>query len=266
MSDFVIETQIDKLIELLSKRRKIALSEAARTLNISENQLEMWVSTLEDRGVVDLKYPVLGEPEIVLKGILPDNLKIIPEIQKPEETSEFKEAPKKEGGFLGHFEKKAEPPYEKLESSYTGKLETEEKEIKHIEEKISNLEKKISESSFSKALESGEKDIKTLEEKESGLEKKMLEIRDEIDTSKLKEELFEVLVIISTINNIEKIASYLTFIERIILALKAKKAWDKVDKDLMVSTLKNMAENWKASGKENMSKVFEEMSKKIETI
>jgi hypothetical protein len=225
MSDFVIETQIDKLIDLLSKRRKIALSEAARILNVKESILDTWISTLEDRGVVELKYPVLGEPEIVLKGILPENLKIIPEAKKPEEKIEVK-VQKPE---ISEAERKLEP-------SYTEALESEEKEIKGLEEKITNLEERI------------------------------LEVSEEMDITKLKEELFEVLIIISSLDDTEKITSYLSFIERIIMALKAKKAWDKVDKDLMVSTLKNISGNWKESGKEDISKIFEEMAKRIETI
>jgi hypothetical protein len=259
MDDFIIETQIDKLIDLLSKKRKIPLSDAARELNISEGQLEAWVSILEDSGVVELKYPVLGQPEIVLKGILPESLKVAQEAKKQEEKIEFKEfnreAPKEEEKFE-RFEKK-------IETSYVGKIEDEEKEIKSLKEKIGNLEKRILESSNKP---SGEKEIKSVEERMDNLEKKISKVTEEIDISKLKEELFEVLIIISSLNDAEKITSYLTFIERIILALKAKKAWDKVDKDLMVSALRGVAGNWKEMGKGDISKIFEEMAKRIETI
>ena len=276
MDDFIIETQIDKLIDLLSKKRKIPLSDAARELNISEGQLEAWVSILEDSGVVELKYPVLGQPEIVLKGLLPESLKVAQEAKKQEEKIEFKEfnreAPKEEEKFE-RFEKKIETTYvgkiedeekeikslkEKIDS-----LENEEKKIKYLEGKIGNLEKRILESSNKP---SEEKEIKSIEEKMDNLEKKISKITEEIDISKLKEELFEVLIIISSLNDAEKITSYLTFIERIILALKAKKAWDKVDKDLMVSALRSVAGNWKEAGKGDISKIFEEMAKRIETI
>jgi hypothetical protein len=276
MDDFIIETQIDKLIDLLSKKRKIPLSDAARELNISEGQLEAWVSILEDSGVVELKYPVLGQPEIVLKGILPESLKVAQEAKKQEEKIEFKEfnreAPKEEEKFE-RFEKKIETSYVgKIEDEEKeikslkekiGNLENEEKKIKYLEGKIGNLEKRILESSNKP---SEEKEIKSIEEKMGNLEKKISEVIEEIDISKLKEELFEVLIIISSLNDVGKIASYLTFIERIILALKAKKAWDKVDKDLMVLTLRSTARNWKEMGKGDISKVFEEMAKRIETI
>jgi hypothetical protein len=243
MSDFAIETQIDKFVDLLSKKRKIAFSEAARVLNVKESQLDEWVTTLEDRGVVELKYPVLGEPEIVLKGILPDNIKLVPEKEEV-----IKEPTKFESEEI---ENKIEPSYERTEQ--------EESEIKSLEEKLSDLEKRMS-------LDNEEKEIKGLTEKITNLEKDVLGVTEEMDVSKLKEELFETLIIISTLDDVEKINYYLSFIERIVLALKTKNAWDNVDKDLMVSALKSTAESWKTYGKEDMSKTFEEMYKKIEMI
>jgi len=233
MNDFIIETQIDKLIDLLSKRRKIALSEAARVLNVKESQLDVWVSTLEDRGIVELKYPVLGEPEIVLKGLLPENLIIQ---KKPEEKiEEIKEVVEIE---------KMEPPQ---------KLEYENEEIKELSKKIDNLE-----------MEG--KEIKNLEEKITNLENKILQVTEEIDIAKLKEELFEALLIIFSLTDIEKITYYLSFIERVVLALKTKKGWDKVDKDLMISSLNTTAKSWRIDGNEDIAKIFEEMAKRIEMI
>lgn len=228
MSEFVIETQIDALIDLLSKRRKIALSEAARILNVKESVLETWVSTLEDNGVVELKYPILGEPEIVLKGILPENLKIISEAKKSEEKVETAAEQK--------VEEKPQEIGKKIEPSYMETLEAEEKEIKGLTEKITNLEKNIT------------------------------EVKEEVDISRLKEELFETLIIILSLDDIEKITYYLSFIERIIIALKTKNAWEKVDKDLMITSLKSTATSWKSSGKEETAKIFEEVAKKIEMI
>ena len=232
MEDFVIETQIDKLIDLLSKRRKISLSEASRILNVKESQVEQWVGTLEDRGVVELKYPVLGEPEIVIKGIVPENIKvetrrveIKPEV-KPEEVSVSNEVGET------RIEERVERPYPETKKI----LEDEEKEIKMISEKIINIEKKIS------------------------------EITEELDVSKLKEDLFETLIIISSLGDVEKITTYIGHVERIILFLKAKSILDDTDKDLIVSTLRNISENWKYAKREDVAKIFEEMVKKIETI
>jgi predicted ArsR family transcriptional regulator len=237
MDEFIIETQVDNLIDLLNKRRKITLSEAARILNVRESQVEQWVGTLEDRGVVELKYPVLGEPEIVIKSVIPENLKIEAKKQevKPEEVIASNEEVKEEM----HEEVREKQPEEKMEKSYPEAkeiLEVEEKEIKDVTERISNLEKKLT------------------------------EVSEEVDISKLKEDLFETLIIISSLENTERITSYISHIERIILFLKAKNILDKTDRDLIVSTLKNVSENWKYEKNEEIAKIFDEMIKKIETI
>ncbi|MFH1473384.1 MAG: hypothetical protein ABIE55_00665 [Candidatus Aenigmatarchaeota archaeon] len=69
MVEFFIETAIDKLIKLLRKRKRIRISEAAKILKVTQKQLDEWVFTLEDKGIVDLKYPVFGEPEVVIKEL-----------------------------------------------------------------------------------------------------------------------------------------------------------------------------------------------------
>jgi len=212
-----METETRKLIDLLIKKRKMTLSEAAKNLNIKEMQLNEWVSTLEERGVVEVKYPVLGEPEVVLKSLLPDDIILVPE-----------------------------------------KKEVVAPQVKEVE-----VEK---ETETYKILETEDKEIKELTEKTSELEKKTLELTQEMDISNLKEELFETLIIILSLDNIERIAYYLSLIERVILALKAVKAWEDIDKDLMVSSLKSTANNWRKSGKEDTAKIFDEMSKRIEMI
>ena len=65
--DFFIETSIDKLICLLREKKRLKLSDAAKILKVTQKKIDEWVFMLEDKGIVDLKYPILGEPEIVLK-------------------------------------------------------------------------------------------------------------------------------------------------------------------------------------------------------
>jgi hypothetical protein len=65
--DFFIQTSIDKLICLLREKKRLKLSDAAKTLKVTQKKIDEWVFMLEDKGIVDLKYPILGEPEIVLK-------------------------------------------------------------------------------------------------------------------------------------------------------------------------------------------------------
>lgn len=82
--DFLIKTSIDKLIGLLRERKRVKLSDAARTLKVSQKKIDEWVFMLEDRGIVDLKYPILGEPEIVLKQDVPEEILLPPKEMKIE--------------------------------------------------------------------------------------------------------------------------------------------------------------------------------------
>lgn len=227
MGELIIETAIDKLLELLRKKNKLPLSEAARLLNIKETQLDDWVGVLEDQGIVELKYPVLGEPQIVLKGqITEEVLKEIKE-KKEEKTAERPEI---------------EEPVEETEEE----VEPE----RNIKQKYINPEVKESD----------------ISEKLSDLEDRVSEISQEVDSSKFKEELFEVLVVVSEMKNTQKIFGYLKVIEKIIQEMKARKLWNKVDEELITTVLKEVADNWREKGKGDVAKIFEELIKRIQII
>lgn len=68
MGDILIETQIDELSKLVTQRKRVKVSEAAKILKTTESRIEEWVRILEDHGFVKLVYPALGEPEIILNG------------------------------------------------------------------------------------------------------------------------------------------------------------------------------------------------------
>ena len=89
------------------------------------------------------------------------------------------------------------------------------------------------------------------------IESKMSELVHEIDITKFKEELFEVLLIISTLKDKEKIVFYLNFFERLIKVMKMKKIWDEVDEELMKDVMSGVADNWREYGKDNLAKLFE---------
>ena len=74
MVEFLIETSIDKLISLLRKKKRITISELAKILNVPLKQVDEWVFILEDKGLVDIKYPVFGEPEVAIREIKPEQL------------------------------------------------------------------------------------------------------------------------------------------------------------------------------------------------
>jgi len=136
MAELIIETTIDKFLKLLREKKKVPISEALRVLKITESQLESWIGSLEDHGIVELKYPVLGEPEIVLKGEIPEEL--------PEE---LKTEPRKE------IEKEIiEEPIESIEEKSKKMIEkistVKEEEVKAISKKLENLESRVSKLSY----------------------------------------------------------------------------------------------------------------------
>lgn len=136
MAEFIIETSIDKLLKLLREKRKVPISEALRTLKITETQLESWIGSLEDHGIVELKYPVLGEPEIVLKGEIPEEL---PEELRAESKEEIEEEIMKEP--VETVEEKSKEMIEKI-------TKVKEEEVKAISKKLESLESKVSKLSY----------------------------------------------------------------------------------------------------------------------
>jgi hypothetical protein len=96
-----------------------------------------------------------------------------------------------------------------------------------------------------------------LSKKLESIESKMSELTHEIDITKFKEELFEVLLIVSTLKDKEKITFYLNFFERLIKVMKIKKIWDEVDEELMKDVMTGVANNWREYGKDDLAKLFE---------
>ncbi|MFH1473383.1 MAG: hypothetical protein ABIE55_00660 [Candidatus Aenigmatarchaeota archaeon] len=89
------------------------------------------------------------------------------------------------------------------------------------------------------------------------IENKLSELAHEIDMTKFKEELFEVLLIISTLKDKKKIEFYLNFFEKLIKVMKSRKLWDEVDEELLKDVLTGIAENWRDYKKEELAKLFE---------
>ena len=52
-----IETEIDKLLDLVQEKKKITVSEAARKLKVSESKIESWGKVLSDENILDFTYP-----------------------------------------------------------------------------------------------------------------------------------------------------------------------------------------------------------------
>ncbi len=62
-----IVTDYDKIYELVKNRQAIKLDEIARLLGMKEEKIAQELQTLEDNGLVEVKYPAFGEPLICYK-------------------------------------------------------------------------------------------------------------------------------------------------------------------------------------------------------
>jgi len=63
-----IETNIDKLYQIVEKYGKIRINDAlAAALKVTKVQIEEWAMILEEHGLLELRYPTIGEPEIIIR-------------------------------------------------------------------------------------------------------------------------------------------------------------------------------------------------------
>ncbi|MCX6695163.1 MAG: hypothetical protein NTU61_02550 [Candidatus Altiarchaeota archaeon] len=63
-----IETNIDKLYQIVEKYGHVKINDAlVNALKVSKIQIEEWAMILEEHGLLELKYPTIGEPEIISK-------------------------------------------------------------------------------------------------------------------------------------------------------------------------------------------------------
>jgi len=59
-----LETGIDRLLNIVNKRKSILLSKAANELKVSEDVIENWGGILESHDLIKMHYPIVGEPSL----------------------------------------------------------------------------------------------------------------------------------------------------------------------------------------------------------
>ncbi|MFH1445274.1 MAG: hypothetical protein ABIF08_02210 [Nanoarchaeota archaeon] len=59
-----IETDIDKLLKMILKNEKVMLSEAVSTFGVSKEVIEEWGNILESNSLIEVHYPIIGEPSL----------------------------------------------------------------------------------------------------------------------------------------------------------------------------------------------------------
>lgn len=67
-----VETDVDKLYELVKKRGLLKVRAASKELSIETDQIEEWGRILEEHKLVKLHYPAVGEPVLILKKFKSD--------------------------------------------------------------------------------------------------------------------------------------------------------------------------------------------------
>ena len=63
-----IETDIDKLMKIIDEKNIVGLDYLSKTLKINVDRLEAWAKILEDRGLIEIEYPIIGLPRLRKKG------------------------------------------------------------------------------------------------------------------------------------------------------------------------------------------------------
>ncbi|MBD3388767.1 MAG: DUF2226 domain-containing protein [Candidatus Altiarchaeales archaeon] len=61
-----IHTNIDLLYEMVESKGRLKINEAlAKKMKVSKTQIEAWAMILEEHNLLELRYPTIGEPEII---------------------------------------------------------------------------------------------------------------------------------------------------------------------------------------------------------
>lgn len=59
-----IETDIDRLMKIIDEKKIIGIEELSKALKISPDRLEIWAKILEDGGLIEIEYPIIGLPKL----------------------------------------------------------------------------------------------------------------------------------------------------------------------------------------------------------
>lgn len=212
MESSLIETGVDKLVNLVKERGRIAMVDAAKELGVSAAVIQEWIDFLEEEGIISVEYK-LTKPYLVER-----------KLSKKEVDEKAKEFADKKEIFIRKAEvslnflqkqaeelKKAKAEFDRLKSELGMELDTVRSELKELESyrqlkeqmqkevdeqknesmlKIQELTKQvlreqkkyqdlvegIRKESESLAAEKG--DAKSIEESEQLLNKKLMELKN----------------------------------------------------------------------------------------
>lgn len=177
LKELLIETSIDKLVELVKKKGEISVDDAAKALEISERQITDWASVLEESNILKLVYPAIGKAKLVAIELPPKKIeKKVEEFKKRKKGIEKKakkyeervEAVKKElNGSVEHFVGVEKELYKNLKQVEQGLAKLKDADIvkarlmeeitqwEEIKEKILRQSKDIKDTAVKAGIEYG---------------------------------------------------------------------------------------------------------------
>ncbi|MEM7825094.1 MAG: CBS domain-containing protein [Candidatus Aenigmatarchaeota archaeon] len=68
ISPISLETEIDKLLQIIQERSSVHVDELSRQLNVPEERIEEWGRILEEHGLIEINYSPIGKPMFKKKG------------------------------------------------------------------------------------------------------------------------------------------------------------------------------------------------------
>jgi len=77
-----LETDVDKLYEMVKRNGVIKVTEAAKRLKVKIEQVEEWGRILEEHDLALLHYPPFGDPVLILRKFKPTKIKTKRKIRK----------------------------------------------------------------------------------------------------------------------------------------------------------------------------------------
>jgi len=77
-----LETDVDKLYEMVKRNGVIKVTEAAKKLKVKVEQIEEWGRVLEEHDLALLHYPPFGDPVLILRKFKPTKIKAKRKIRK----------------------------------------------------------------------------------------------------------------------------------------------------------------------------------------
>jgi DNA-binding transcriptional ArsR family regulator len=60
----MVETDIDKLMRILNQKKSVSIGDLSRELRVTIERLENWAKILEEHGLIQIEYPIIGLPKL----------------------------------------------------------------------------------------------------------------------------------------------------------------------------------------------------------